>query len=157
MAWERVCAYVSVCDVRACVRVRASFHSNTFSHPWQCLLNRWNNVSLSFAFMGLYKRTLPSEEALEALQNFLGYLVTQRKLRYDYIIYGLCQVRPFPLSPGARLYREIQTWRHWVRRPDVAETWGCLHINRSFSNFVMTKFGHFIDNSSLNNFFIKPK
>jgi len=65
--------------------------------------------------MGLYKATPPSDEALEALQNFLGYLVTRNKLRSDYIIYGLCQVRPFPLSPGERLYREIQTWPHWVR------------------------------------------
>ncbi|KAK2188719.1 hypothetical protein NP493_124g04037 [Ridgeia piscesae] len=75
----------------------------------------WNSQSLGFAFMGMFIRDVPGEEALAALQNFLGYLVTRNKLRSDYIIYGLCQVRPFPLSPGARLYREIQTWPHWVR------------------------------------------
>ncbi|KAI0229127.1 Peptidoglycan-recognition protein SB1 [Lamellibrachia satsuma] len=80
---------------------------------WSAAARGWNNVSLTFAFMGLYERTLPSEEALRALQNFLGYLVTEGKLQNDYIIYGLCQVRPFSFSPGERVYREIQTWPHW--------------------------------------------
>ncbi|KAI0229126.1 Peptidoglycan-recognition protein LE [Lamellibrachia satsuma] len=76
----------------------------------------WNQVSLGFAFMGLFVRDVPGEEALAALKNFLGYLVDQGNLAPDYIIYALCQVRPFPESPGTRLYREIQTWPHWQNR-----------------------------------------
>jgi len=66
------------------------------------------------------------QSCAHGFQNFLDYLVKQGHLRPDYIIYALCQVRPFPYSPGESLYRVIQSWPHWVSHASKLRALGHL-------------------------------
>jgi N-acetylmuramoyl-L-alanine amidase len=75
----------------------------------------WNHKSIGIAFVGTFDEvTLPTDAALDAVKSFLKYLVASSKLRPDYELYAMRQIRPFPRAPGDAFYKLLQTWTGWT-------------------------------------------
>ncbi|XP_052249607.1 peptidoglycan recognition protein 1-like [Dreissena polymorpha] len=72
----------------------------------------WNNVSISFAFTGNFNETLPTDEALNALEAALIVGVKLGKLTPDFKLHGHRDARPTK-SPGQKLYDLIRRHKHY--------------------------------------------
>lgn len=81
---------------------------------------------------------LPPEKMLEATKNLIAFGVDKGYIAKDYQLVGHRQVRDTE-CPGERLYKEIQTWEHYVRSPHYNQDRNeipdpVLNNNRSSSN-----------------------
>lgn len=59
---------------------------------------------------------LPPEKMLESTKNLIAFGVEKGYIAKDYQLVGHRQVRDTS-CPGEELYKEIQTWKHYVRSP----------------------------------------
>ncbi|CAK1546223.1 unnamed protein product [Leptosia nina] len=72
----------------------------------------FNDKSIGISFIGDFRDSLPSEEALKAAQDFLSCSVNNESLDENYDLVGHGQLSA-TLSPGAKLQSLIQSWSHW--------------------------------------------
>jgi N-acetylmuramoyl-L-alanine amidase len=72
------------------------------------------NFSPGLCFIGNYNLRLPNPKALEASKKLIQWLEKSGKIPGDYILKGHRDLRPTE-SPGEALYREIQTWPHYLK------------------------------------------
>ncbi|XP_052214507.1 peptidoglycan-recognition protein SC2-like isoform X2 [Dreissena polymorpha] len=73
----------------------------------------WNNKSISFAFTGNFTETLPTDDALNALEAALVLGVKLGKLTPDFKLHGHRDARPETKSPGQKLYNQICKHKHY--------------------------------------------
>lgn len=66
--------------------------------------------------MSLLVDELPPEKMLEAAQSLITFGIHKGYIAKDYQLIGHRQVRDTS-CPGERLYKEIQTWKHYVPSP----------------------------------------
>ncbi|KAH3708555.1 hypothetical protein DPMN_068009 [Dreissena polymorpha] len=79
----------------------------------------WNNISISFAFTGNFNETLPTDDALNALEAVLIVGVKLGKLTPDFKLHGHRDARPTE-SPGQKLYDLIRRHEHYEPiRPNI--------------------------------------
>ncbi|KAH8257440.1 hypothetical protein KR038_009795, partial [Drosophila bunnanda] len=71
-----------------------------------------NDGSLGIAFIGIFVKQEPSQEAIEAAKKLLEWAVQQGQLIENYKLLGHRQVSATE-SPGAALYTLLQQWPHW--------------------------------------------
>lgn len=72
-----------------------------------------NKGSIGIAFIGLFDKTAPPENQLNAAKKLIEEGVRLGKLAADYKLYGQRQFRNV-LSPGDALYKIIQEWPQWT-------------------------------------------
>ncbi|KAI8424564.1 hypothetical protein MSG28_003020 [Choristoneura fumiferana] len=77
-----------------------------------------NNRSVALSFMGDFRETLPTPQALQAAKDFLACASENKLLREDYRLVGHRQVSQTE-SPGAALQKEITTWPHWLEMANI--------------------------------------
>jgi hypothetical protein len=76
----------------------------------------YNYLGFGVAIMGKYNsNNKDCMAALEAAQLLFKYLQEKGRLKDDFIVYGLRQVRPVE-SPAMELHKAIQSWPQWVRK-----------------------------------------
>ncbi|XP_028027285.1 peptidoglycan recognition protein-like [Bombyx mandarina] len=73
----------------------------------------YNNISIGIGFIGDFREKLPTQQALQAVQDFLACGVENNLLTEDYHVVGHQQLIN-TLSPGAVLQSEIESWPHWL-------------------------------------------
>ena len=78
-------------------------------------------VSVSFAFMGNFHEKEADPLAIVALKGIISYGVSQGLLSTDYKMYGHRDARP-TISPGDKLYSQIQTFDHFDHNKPVKPT-----------------------------------
>ncbi|XP_047984142.1 peptidoglycan recognition protein-like [Leguminivora glycinivorella] len=73
----------------------------------------YNNRSIGISFLGDFRKTLPTSEALQAVKDLISCGVSHNFLAQDYRLVGHQQVVKTE-SPGTELQKEIQAWPHWA-------------------------------------------
>lgn len=76
-----------------------------------------NTGSIGIAFIGLFDKTAPPENQLNAAKTLIQEGVRLGKLTKDYKLYGHRQFRNFN-SPGDALYKIIQEWPNWTEKTE---------------------------------------
>ncbi|KAF5281603.1 hypothetical protein FQR65_LT02923 [Abscondita terminalis] len=69
----------------------------------------YNKKSVGIAFIGDFRRVLPTEKALKAAKDLLACGVELGELTPDYALYGAKQLSATE-SPGAELFNRIRNW-----------------------------------------------
>lgn len=72
-----------------------------------------NKGSIGIAFIGLFDKSAPPENQLNAAKKLIEDGVRLGKLAKDYKLYGQRQFRNV-ISPGDALYKIIQEWPQWT-------------------------------------------
>ncbi|KAF5298158.1 hypothetical protein FQA39_LY02582 [Lamprigera yunnana] len=75
----------------------------------------FNSRSLGIAFVGKYIDKLPNKSQLRVTRDLIHCAVLLKEIDESYKLYGARQVSG-TLSPGLRLYQELQTWPHFSKR-----------------------------------------
>lgn len=75
----------------------------------------YNHESIGLAFIGNFNQIEPPKQQLCAAKKLLELGHALGKLTDDYGLYGHRQLTK-TISPGAALYKIIQTWEHWRNR-----------------------------------------
>ncbi|KAL3284287.1 hypothetical protein HHI36_018445 [Cryptolaemus montrouzieri] len=76
----------------------------------------YNIRSIGISFIGTFISMVPPGYQLIACKKLIQKGVDLGYIQKDYKLVGARQLQTTK-SPGEALYREIQTWPHWVRKP----------------------------------------
>nr|Q765P4.1 RecName: Full=Peptidoglycan-recognition protein 1; AltName: Full=Hd-PGRP-1; Flags: Precursor [Holotrichia diomphalia]BAD08316.1 peptidoglycan recognition protein-1 [Holotrichia diomphalia] len=76
----------------------------------------WDSQSIGIAFIGDFTNKLPSREMLDAAKDLIVCAIELGELTRGYKLLGARNVKATK-SPGDKLYREIQNWEGFTRRP----------------------------------------
>ncbi|KAL5273969.1 PGRPLB family protein [Megaselia abdita] len=77
---------------------------------------KYNDKSVGICLIGDWSDELPPEKMLVATKNLIEFGIDKGYIAKDYQLVGHRQVRDTS-CPGERLYKEIQTWKHYVPSP----------------------------------------
>ncbi|XP_063360669.1 peptidoglycan recognition protein-like [Cydia amplana] len=74
---------------------------------------QYNNRSIGISFLGDFRKTLPTSEALQATKDLISCGVSHNFLAQNYRLIGHKQVVKTE-SPGTELQKDIEIWSHWA-------------------------------------------
>lgn len=77
-------------------------------------LRGFNSDSISFAYIGTFKKQKPSEKQMDVTKLLLAEGVRLGKLSKDYMIYGAFTLDPTSTDVKSdELYNSFKGWPHW--------------------------------------------